>query len=139
GGATVTFGPIAVGGAFEHVTNVRSVAPGAPGGGGLGQNTLDVGAAYTMGPFSVSLDASKGWYRGFAGAGGGSVCVAACGATSTLATEELVLNYVLGPGVALGAAVEFDQYRSGIGAIAGNAASNNYHDVAILTGTAITF
>jgi outer membrane protein OmpU len=141
GGAQVSWGPIAFGGDYEYMSNVRSATFGSGGGGNLSNSTFDLGVLYTMGPFSTSLDWSRGSYKGFAGAGGGGVCAALCGNTARLNVYDLIFDYVLGPGISIGAALQFDNYTSGIGGAAGNgsAATNDYHDTVIEVGTAITF
>jgi predicted porin len=146
GGAQVSWGPFSFGGDYELVTNHRSTGTAATntGGGRLDDHVFDLGFLYTRGPFSVSIDWSRGTYRGFAGSNGG-VCTVACSADSILNTEELVFDYVLGPGIAIGAALEFDQYRSGVDpglAIGGGASpgsANNYHNTSIEFGTSLTF
>jgi len=141
GGAQVAWGPFGFGGDYELVTNHRSTGAAAvnTGGGGLNDHVFDLGALYTVGPFSVALVSLKEKYRGFAGAAGGGVCAAACSADARLDTEELIFDYVLGPGISVGAALELNQYKSGIAAIAGNTASQDYHSTSIEFGTAVTF
>ncbi|HZS84404.1 MAG TPA: porin [Stellaceae bacterium] len=142
GGVQVAWGPFAVGGDYELVRNHRttSAVAAGTGGGGLNDHVFDVGALYTVGPFSVSADWSRGLYKGFAGTAGG-VCTFACSATASLNTEELIFNYVLGPGISLGAALQLDQYRSGVNpAVFGSTpTTNDYHSTVIEVGTAVTF
>jgi uncharacterized membrane protein YqgA involved in biofilm formation len=89
---------------------------------------------YTIGPFATSLGWSRGLYQG----------LAVANATSILDTYEAIVNYVLGPGVAVGAAIQLDYYRSGTNAAAGgvdNAGglTNNYHDAVLEVGTRFNF
>ena len=138
GGAQVAWGPFAFGGDYELVTNHRTSSPASTGGGELNDHVFDLGALYTVGPFSVSLDWSRGTYTGFANAAGG-VCTGACGADSVLNTEELVLDYVLGPGISVGAALELNQYRAGVAEVPGAVATHDYHSTSLEFGTAVTF
>jgi hypothetical protein len=127
-GINVGWGPVTVGGSFEHVQNARSVNLQS----NQNNNTFDLGALYTIGPFSTSVGWSKGYYRGFAAAGS---------ATAILNVYALVFDYVLGPGVSLGAAFEFQDYKSGVpssAAINGDKTQNN-HTGTIELGTAFTF
>jgi len=142
GGLQVAWGPFAIGGDYELVRNHRASAVTAvnSGGGGLNDHVFDVGVLYTVGPFSVSGNFAHGTYKGFAGATG-NVCTFACSATSTLDQEQLIFDYVLGPGISVGAALGFDQYRSGVNpaAFGSSATTNNYHDAVIQVGTALNF
>jgi predicted porin len=138
-GVNLGWGPVTVGGSFEHQNNRQTSANnnlGITTASGQGSNTFDVGAVYTIGPFSVSADFSRGMYQGFAQAN----------ATSTLNIYEIITDYVLGPGVSVGAAIQFDYYRSGVnaqarGATPGNVgnATNNMHDASLEVGTTFTF
>ncbi len=138
GGAQVAWGPFAFGGDYEVVTNHRTAGAGSTGGGSLNDHVFDLGALYTVGPFSVSLDWSRGAYTGFANSSSG-VCTGACGADSTLNTEALVLDYVLGPGISVGAALQLDQYKSGVAEVLNSPNTHDYHDTTIAVGTAVTF
>jgi len=124
GGANVGWGPIMAGATFEHISNSRLSATLS----NQNDNVFDVGVVYTIGPFSTSLNWSHGQYQGFAGAN----------AASKLDNFELIGDYVLGPGVSVGAVLEFNKYKSGI-ASTGAAASQDMHDWAIGLGTAFTF
>jgi hypothetical protein len=128
GGLVLGWGPVQVGSSFEHQQNQR--------GSGGNTNTFDVGVAYTVGPFSTSLDWSRGYYKNFA----------AINATSILDVYEVIVDYVLGPGVAVGAAIQLDYYRSGVNAVPSGAtngnvggATQNEHDAALEFGTHFTF
>ena len=121
-GLNVGWGPITVGGSFEHTKNPLFSATD------VSHNVFDLGALYTIGPFSASIDWSKGYYHGFAGAN----------STSTLDVYEIVGDYVLGPGVSVGAALQFNRYHSGVTPAAA-LATQNEHDAQIELGTAFTF
>jgi outer membrane protein OmpU len=135
-GINLGWGPITVGTSFEHVQNANNQGAGTAQNafGSQNNNTFDVGAVYTMGPFSTSL----GWSRGFYGG------AAVANATAILDTYEAIAAYVLGPGVEVDAAVQLDYYRSGVNAGAGGAgnvgnATNNQHDAVLEVGTKFTF
>src|SRR5262249_46780364 len=119
GGITVGYGPFAVGYTIEKVFNTRSVAAGL-NGPGLNDRVFDVGGLYTVGPFSVSLDWSRGYYGGFGAVGGASVvgnvagvagASTSVGSTAVNDVYEIIFDYVLGPGISVGAALEYDGYR----------------------------
>jgi predicted porin len=118
-GAVLGFGPFQFGSSFEHQQNAR--------GSGANNNTFDVGAVYTIGPFATSLNWSRGYYENFAGA-----------ATAKLDIAEIIFDYVLGPGVSVGAAFQYTKYRSGV-ANTGTVATQDMHDSSIQVGTAFTF
>jgi hypothetical protein len=125
GGLNVGWGPIQVGSTFEHVSNSRL----ATGFSNQNDNVFDAGVLYTIGPFSASLDWSHGQYKGFAVAGD---------ATARLDMVQLIADYVLGPGVSVGAMLGYDRYISGVTATAATATQNE-HDWEIALGTAFTF
>jgi len=127
-GVNVGFGPITVGGSYEHQQNARA----AVGFSNQNNNVFDAGVLYTIGPFSVSLDWSRGYYRGFATPGS---------STAILDVYELIFDYVLGPGVTVGADVQVDRYKSGVAATPaafGNKTTNE-HDASVGLGTHFTF
>jgi len=127
-GLILGWGPVQFGGSFEHQENVRASAVFS----NLNNNVFDLGAVYTIGPFSASLDWSRGYYRGFAVAGD---------STSILDIYEVIVDYVLGPGVSVGAAFQLDRYKSGVAATGGFTGSptQNEHDANIGIGTHFTF
>ncbi len=139
GGAQVAYGPFAFGGDYEIVQNARTAGAGSGGGSGLNNHTFDLGASYTVGPFSTSINWSRGTYQGFAGTGSTGVCTAACGNSAHLNTYDLIFDYVLGPGIAVGAALQFDNYTSGVTPALGSAVTNDYHDTVIELGTSLNF
>jgi hypothetical protein len=120
-GAVLGWGPIQVGSSFEHQWNNANFNATA------GTNVFDVGAVYTIGPFSTSLNWSRGYYQKFAG-----------DATAKLDIAEIIFDYVLGPGVSVGAAFQYSKYRSGV-ANTGSVATQDMHDSSIQFGTAFTF
>jgi len=136
GGINLGWGPFTIGTSYEHVQNANNQGVGAAQNafGNQNNSTWDVGLLYSMGPYSTSIGWSRGLYGGFAVAN----------ATSILDTYEAIVDYVLGPGVAVGAAIQLDYYKSGVTAGAGGAgnvggASNNQHDAVLEVGTHFTF
>jgi predicted porin len=121
GGLNLGWGPLTVGGSYEH--------QGGDSGsnGGNRSNTFDLGVLWTIGPFSTSLGWSEGRYNDFAGE-----------ATAKLDIFQVIFDYVLGPGVSIGAAFSYNKYRSGVGS-ASSVASQSTHDENIALGTAFTF
>jgi hypothetical protein len=115
GGLTLGFGPVQFGGSYEHQQNRR--------GSGGNDNVFDLGAVYTIGPFSTSLDWSRGYYKSFATAS----------TTSLLDIYEVIFDYVLGPGVAVGAAFQYTHFNSH------DATVPDEHDSSIQLGTHFTF
>jgi predicted porin len=149
GGLSIGYGPFAVGSTIEKITNTRSIAAGA-NGPNLNDRVFDVGALYTVGPFSTSVDWSRGYYGGFGALGGANITslgtvAGVAGASGSVASNavndvyEIIFDYVLGPGISVGAALEYDSYRSGVATVPGAIASQNYHDVTLAVGTALTF
>jgi hypothetical protein len=121
GGLNLGWGPLTVGGSYEHQGG------GSGSNGGDRSNTFDLGVLGTFGPFSASLGWSEGRYNDFAGS-----------ATAKLDIFQVIFDYVLGPGVSVGAAFSYNKYRSGV-ASAGTATSQSAHDSNIALGTAFTF
>jgi predicted porin len=115
-GLVLGFGPFQAGSSFEHQQNAR--------GSGASNNVVDAGVVWTIGPFSTSLNWSRGWYDNFAGQ-----------ATAKLDIAEIIFDYVLGPGVSVGAAFQYNKYRSGVDPDV----SQSMHDQSIQFGTAFTF
>jgi predicted porin len=120
GGLVFGFGPFQFGSSFEHQQGLN--------GPGNNSNVFDVGAVYTTGSFATSLNWSRGYYQNFAGP-----------ATARLDIFEIIVDYVLGPGVSLGAAFQYNKYRSGVANVNGNVATQDMHDSSIQFGTGFTF
>jgi outer membrane protein OmpU len=143
GGAQVGFGPVKFGGSYEYVQNYLQTTTGA----GLNKKTWDLGAVYTVGPFATSLDFINSRQRGYGNSTGNNVTllsspVGAASANSADAHEDqvqLIGAYVLGPGIELDAAVEFDHYTSGVAQVAGNVSTNDFNSTEIMFGTALSF
>jgi len=128
-GSVVGWGPFKFGGAYEEVNNARQPATGSPGH--LDNKTFDVGALYGIGPFSVALDWTRGSYNGFAGSTTG-------GSQAVLNIINLNAAYVLGPGVQIEAAIDYEIYRSHVTPTA-SAATQNYSGLALMAGYNFTF
>jgi predicted porin len=125
GGAVVGFGPFKFGGAYERLydrdlPNSTTTVAGAH----QTRNTWDIGPEFIAGPFSVSID----WTRGLWGNINGN-------SSGTLDTISLPVDYVLGPGVSVGAAVEFNHWHNpgGTGSLASGTGT------ALMTGIALSF
>jgi len=128
GGGVVGLGPFKFGGAYEYLRD-RDIA--AVGGGHQTRNTWDVGGEYLIGPFSVSLDWTRGIYQNLNG-----------NSSATLDMVSLAGDYILGPGISIGAAVNYSDYKTSAAHPAGTADGstlNPYSGVAIITGLAIGF
>ncbi len=126
-GAVVGFGPFKFGGAYERLYDRDSpVQVGAAAGAHQSRNTWDIGPEFIAGPFSVSVD----WTRGLWGNVNGN-------SSGTLDTISLATDYVLGPGVAVGAAVEFNHWKDP-GAASGTSLASGT-GVALMTGVAFSF
>jgi predicted porin len=127
GGAVVGFGPFKFGGAYERLYN-RDLPVSTPTTPGARQsrNTWDVGPEFIAGPFSVSIDWTRGKWQNINGSSSG-----------TLDTISLPVDYVLGPGVAVGAAVEFNHWHNP-GAASGTSLASGT-GTALMTGIAFNF
>ena len=126
-GAVVGFGPFKFGGAYERLYDrdaPNSTATVA--GGHQTRNTWDIGPEFIAGPFSVSVDWTRGLWQNINGNSSGK-----------LDTISLATDYVLGPGVAVGASVEFNHWNNPSAASGTSLASGT--GVAILTGVAFSF
>ena len=127
GGGVVTWGPIAFGGAYEHLydrdtPNTTATLSSAH----QKRDTWDIGPRYTIGPFAVSVD----WTRAI---------LQNRDVNSSAINDVISLtgDYVLGPGIDVGAALDYTKYR----ASAGNTALNggNYNGLAAMAGLGIAF
>jgi predicted porin len=128
GGAVVGVGPFKFGGAYEYLRD-RDLA--LVGGGHQTRNTWDVGGEYIIGPFSVSLDWSRGIYSNLNG-----------NSSAIMDWVSLTGDYVLGPGISLGAAVNYTDYKTSGASPAGTADTstlNPYSGLALIAGLAIGF
>jgi len=127
GGLVVGFGPFKVGGAYERLYDRDlPVATATVAGAHQSRNTWDIGPEFIAGPFSVSID----WTRGLWGNVNGN-------SSGILDTISLPVDYVLGPGVAVGAAIEFNHWHNP-GAAAGTALASGT-GTALMTGVAFSF
>jgi hypothetical protein len=91
------------------------------------RNTWDIGPEFIAGPFSVSVDWTRGIYQNR------DVNTSAINDVISLAGD-----YVLGPGVSVGAAIDYTRYHTNaFGAAQISGAS--YSGLAILTGVAFSF
>jgi outer membrane protein OmpU len=128
GGAVLGYGPFKFGGAYEYLydrdlpNNTATVSSGHQR-----RNTWGVGPEYIIGPFSVSLD----WTRAILQ--NRDINASAINDIFSLATD-----YILGPGVAVGAAIDYTHYHTN--AFGANQVSGaSYSGVALMTGMAFTF
>jgi outer membrane protein OmpU len=125
-GAVVGFGPFKFGGAWEQLydrdapLNTATVTSGHQK-----RNTWDIGPEFIAGPFSVSVD----WTRAI-------LQNREVNASAYQDMISLATDYVLGPGVAVGAAVDLVHYHTNA-ATPINGAS--YTGVSLLTGIAFNF
>jgi outer membrane protein OmpU len=128
GGGVLTFGPFAFGGAYEYLydrdTPVTTLATTS---GHQSRNTWDVGARYTIGPFGISTD----WTRAVLQNRDGN-------SSATTDIVSLVGDYVLGPGIDVGAAVDFNHYKSN-SALAAPPGGTSYTGLALMAGLGISF
>jgi hypothetical protein len=121
-GLNIGFGPVQVGSSFEH-QNARQSPKSSISTSGGNSNTWDAGAVYTIGPFSASLDWSRGFYKN----------ASTVNTTNLLDVYEVIFDYVLGPGVSVGAAYQYNRFQSN------DATTPNEHDSSIELGTHFTF
>jgi len=127
GGGVITWGPIAFGGAYEYLYDRDTPNTTATvTSGHQSRNTWDIGPRYTIGPFAVSVD----WTR----------AILQNRDVNSSATNDVVSltgDYVLGPGIDVGAALDYTKYK----ASAGNSALNggNYNGLAAMAGLGIAF
>jgi len=124
-GGVVGWGPFQFGGAYEESLNARQ--PAALTSGHLDNHTFDVGVLWGTGPFSVALDWTRGTYRGLV-AGSTST-------TPTLNIYNLNAAYVVGPGVQIEAAIDYEMYRSHTAVTAANVGTAaDYSGLALTAG-----
>jgi outer membrane protein OmpU len=128
GGAVLTFGPFAFGGAYEWLKDRDTpVTTATSTGGHQERNTWDVGGRYTIGPFGISTD----WTRAILQNRDGN-------SSATNDIVSLVGDYVLGPGIDVGAAVDFNHYKSN-SALAAPPGGTSYTGLALMAGLGISF
>jgi outer membrane protein OmpU len=128
GGGVLTFGPFAFGGAYEYLRDRDTpVASATVTNGHQSRNTWDVGGRYTIGPFGVSLD----WTRAILQNRDGN-------SSASNDIVSLVGDYVLGPGIDVGAAVDYNHYKSN-SALAAPTGGPSYTGVALMAGLGIAF
>jgi predicted porin len=127
GGAVVGWGPFKFGGAYERLYDRDlPVQVGTVAGAHQSRNTWDVGPEFIAGPFSVSVDWTRGIYGNINGNSSGTQDIV-----------SLATDYILGPGVSVGAAVDWLHW-SNPGAVSGTGLES-YNGVALMTGVAFTF
>jgi outer membrane protein OmpU len=126
GGGVVGFGPFKFGGAYERLYDRDPpITVGGVTGNHQKRSTWDVGGEYIIGPFSASVDWTRAILQNFNGT-----------SSATNDVVSLVGDYVLGPGIDVGAALDWTHYRP----TAGNAATGfNYTGVALMAGLGINF
>jgi len=126
GGAVVGFGPFKFGGAFEQLYDRDAPNNTATASSGhQKRDTWDIGPEFIAGPFSVSVD----WTRAI-------LQNREVNASAYQDVFALDTDYVLGPGVAVGAALELTHYHTNA-AVPINGAS--YSGLAVMTGIAFSF
>jgi outer membrane protein OmpU len=99
-GGTVSFGEFAIGGGYLETEQIGNTATGA----GRTREDMDLGISYSSGPMSVALQYGQGELDDVAGL------------SDQLSIYQLHAQYVLGPGVILGAMLakgEFDDATAG--------------------------
>jgi len=127
GGAVVTWGPIAFGGAYEYLYDRD--APAASFSGHQARNTWDIGPRYTMGPFSVSADWSRAIWQNR------DVNSSAYQDVFALSTD-----YVLGPGIDVGLGLDYTHYKTNsANGSANQVGGPSYSGLALMAGTGIAF
>jgi outer membrane protein OmpU len=129
GGMALAWGPFKLGGAYDYVLD--PTLPVAIGAGRRRNQVFDIGAMVTEGPYALSLAWSRGIYANLVD-----------GVAPVL--HEIVLSgsYALGPGISLGAAVEYSHYNSHAAASATPSPQNftaNYNGLSLMAGTDLTF
>jgi outer membrane protein OmpU len=99
-GGTVSFGEFAIGGGYLETEQVGNTATGS----GRTREDMELGISYASGPMTLAMQYGQGDLDDVAGL------------TDQLSIYELQAQYVLGPGVILGAALakgEFDDATAG--------------------------
>jgi outer membrane protein OmpU len=129
GGIVLGWGPFKLGGAYDTVLD--PTLPVAIGAGRRRNQVFDVGASVTEGPYALSLAWSRGIYSNLVD-----------GVAPVLHEVVLSGNYVLGPGIALGAAIEYSHYNAHGALGTPPSAQNftaNYSGLSLMAGTDLTF
>jgi len=101
-GSTISFGEFAIGGGYLETEQVGNTATGS----GRTREDMELGISYASGPMTLAMQYGQGDLDDVAGL------------TDQLSIYELQAQYVLGPGVILGAALskgEFDDATAGDG------------------------
>jgi outer membrane protein OmpU len=129
GGAVVGFGPFKFGGAYERLydrdlPNSTTTVAGAH----QTRNTWDIGPEFIAGPFSVSIDWTRGIYGNINGNSSG-----------TQDNISLATDYVLGPGVSVGASVAWWHWRNGNTGVTNTSSLAPGSGVSLMTGVAFSF
>jgi outer membrane protein OmpU len=127
GGGVIGFGPFKVGGAYEYLRDRDPPVTSATAANGhQTRNTWDIGGEYIIGPFSTSVD----WTRAILQNQNGN-------SSATNDVVSLVGDYVLGPGIDVGAALDWTHYKPTAGVTAVN--GSNYTGLALMAGLGINF
>jgi outer membrane protein OmpU len=129
GGMVLGWGPFKFGGAYDYVLDPTS--PMAVGAGRRRNQVFDIGMMVTEGPYALSLAWSRGIYTNLVD-----------GTAPVLHEVVLSGNYALGPGIALGAALEYSHYNSHSALSSPPSAQNftaNYSGLSLMAGTDLTF
>jgi predicted porin len=129
GGGVIGFGPFKFGGAYEYLYD-RDLAlnTATVSSGHQNRKTWDIGPEFIAGPFSVSVDWSRAILQ--------NVEVNASGYQDVI---SLAGDYVLGPGVDVGAAIDFVHYHTNGGATNQANIGGSYTGVALMTGIGFNF
>jgi outer membrane protein OmpU len=125
GGAVLGWGPFAFGGAYEHLRDRDLVV--AVGSAHQVRDTWDVGGRYTIGPFGVSLDWTRGIFQGVE-----------VNSSAHLDVVSLATDYVLGPGIDVGVGVDFTHQTVSTNTPTANT-GGNYNGLSLMAGVGIAF
>jgi len=123
GGGVVGWGPIKFGAAYEYLQDRDTPVSND---GHQARKTWDIGPEYIMGPFSVSVDWTRGLYFN-----------REINTTPRLDMISLAAEYQLGPGISVGGALDWAHYDSHVTGTAIN--GSNYTGIGLLAGVGINF
>jgi len=124
GGGVVGWGPIKFGAAYEYLQDRDTPVAND---GHQSRKTWDIGPEYIMGPFSVSIDWTRGIYFN-----------REVNTSPRLDMISLAAEYALGPGISVGAALDWAHYDAHVNpATAIN--GTNYSGVGVLAGVGLAF
>jgi len=127
GGGVVGWGPIKFGAAYEYLQD-RDLPVG--GDGHTSRKTWDIGPEYIMGPFSVSLDWTRGLFYNNPNPNSGA----------RLDWISLAFGYIIGPGISVEAAVDYTHWAANQpNSATTTSAANNYNGLGALVGLGLSF